>query len=521
MELLKNLSKTKIAIIAGSTVASLILVGLLVFGLSKPNLVQLYGELSQEDTSLIIAKLQGLGKKFASDQDGKTILVQAEDLLQIRMQLAQEGLPSKAQIPGYELFDKNDLLGTSQFVNNLNEVRALEGELTRTINSLTEIEQSRVHLVLPKSEYFSRTGPAASASVFLKVQRNKELSNEQVRGIANLVLAAVPGLTLERISIVDQKGKTLKNHGEAETDQSKAAKDYKSSLEAKMKKDIEDLVAKFVGYGKVQASVVAELDLDKVVISEEDYDPDRQAIRSQRNSQENSNDTEMDTNVSVSTNLPNFLQKPQPRASKNYKKEDEIINYEISKKVTNRVIEWGAIKQLSVAVLVDGLYDQDKNSKKEIYLRDRSEEELRKIKQLVAAAIGLDEARGDKLEVMNLPFVKEEFFESSNPNQSEQDLAGLIQFFIVLAVLLGTAFFFFRPNLKKIFNKEDTNNMANDLPKSLSSQLKEEEDKNNYKKPFLDKPYDELIKYVNDLTEEDPEEAAYVIRQWLQQNQNS
>jgi flagellar M-ring protein FliF len=521
MDLLKNLSKAKIAAIIGSSVATLVVLGMLIFSMSKPTMVPLYGELSQEDASLVVSKLQAMGKNYTTDKNGKTILVPISDVLPIRMQLAEEGIPNDSKILGYEVFDKNDIIGSSQFVNNVNELRALEGELVRTINSLSEIDQSRVHLVLPKSDYFSKSGNESSASVFVKVKHGKKLNESQVSGIANLVASAVPGLSVEKVAIVDQNGKALKTPGEDDqAGNSKSITEYKSNLENKLKKSVEEIVEKYVGVGKVQANVVAEIDFDKIVINQEDYNPDRQVIRSQRNSNEVSNDTEMDKNVSAGTNIPNFLQKPEPSSLKEHKRNDEIINYEISKTVTNKVLQWGAVKQLSVAVLVDGVYDKDKNTRKEVYLRDRTPEELSKIKQLVSAAIGIDESRGDKIEVMNLPFASNDMFaDAVDPGAQKYDAATLAQLMIVLVVIILAAVMFFKPNLKKIFNKNTT--VTNEIPQSLQEKLSAEEFKNSEAKssqPFAEKQYEQLLKYLNDSASENVDDTIKIIRNWITQN---
>lgn len=525
MDLLKNLSKTKIAVIIGASLATLVMLGMLAFSMTRPTMVPLYGELSQEDASLVISKLNIMGKAYTSDKNGKTILVPINDVLPLRMQLAQEGVPSSSKILGYELFDKSDIMGSSQFVNSINEVRALEGELVRTINSLAEIEQSRVHLVLPKSDYFSKSGGESSASVFLKIRNGKKLNESQINGIANLVAAAVPGLSLDKVAIVDQQGKALKTPGEEEqSGNTKTISEYKTNTEARLKRAIEDLVGKYVGNGKVQANVAAEIDFDKIVINQEEYNPDSQVIRSQRSSNENSTDTEMDKNVSVSTNIPSFLQKREPSSLKDYKKSDEIVNYEVSKTITSKVLQWGAIKQLSVAVLVDGIYEKDNNTGKLNYLRDRKPEELTKIKQLVSAAIGLDESRGDKIEVMNLPFASEDVFEGeSTKGELKYDLATLAQMMIVLVVILVAAIMFLKPNFKKFFTK---NNMTdgNEIPQSLGVKLASEEAMGGEKaagfegQPFAEKQYEQLLKYLNESASENLENTVKILRNWITQN---
>lgn len=524
MELLKKLKKTEIAGIIGGAILVLIVTGVLVFNMSRPTMVPLYGELSQEDASLVIAKLQAMGKSYTTDKNGKTIMVPISDVLPVRMQLAQDGIPNESKILGYEIFDKNDsMMGNSQFVNSVNELRALEGELMRTINSMSEIEQSRVHVVVPKSDYFSKSGPESSASVFVKIKNGRKLNDSQVNGIANLVAAAVHGLSVNNVAIVDQNGKPLKTPGEDnDSSNSKNISEYKASIESRLKKAVEDIVSKYVGIGKVQANVVADIDFDKIIINKEEFDPNSQVERSHRSIKEKSTDTEMDKNVSVGTNIPNFLQKRDPSSLKEYNKSDDTVNYEISKIVTNKVLQWGAIKQLSVAVLVDGVYDKDKATKKEVYVRDRTTEELTKIRQLVAAAIGIDESRGDKVEVMNLPFATNDMFDvAENPGLSDYDSATLAQLIIVLIVILIAALMFVKPNFRKILKRDSMSNSNEIIPnlqeKFATSSGNEDVQQKSENHPFSDKQYEELLNYLNIAAKNNIEDTVKVLRNWISQ----
>lgn len=520
MSLLNNLNRNKIAAIVGAAVAVLAALGFLVYSMSRPTMVPLYGELSQDDASLVVAKLQAMNKQYITDKNGQVIMVAAYDVLPLRMQLAQEGIPSDSKILGYELFDNQDIIGSSQFVNNINEIRALEGELVRTINSLAAIEQSRVHIVMPKSDYFTKSGQQSSASVFVKVKGGKKLTEAQIAGIANLVAAAVPRLSIDNVAIIDQNGKALKTPGDEEqSSSSKNIAEYKTNIENKLKLAIEDLVGKHVGVGKVQANVVAEIDFDKIIVNQEEYDPNSAVVRSQRSTSEKSTDTEMDKNVSVSTNIPSFLQKPQPTSFKESSRDDGITNYEISKTVTNKVIQWGSIKNLSVAVLVDGVYEKDKSSLKQVYVRDRTAEELSKVKQLVMAAIGVDESRGDRVEVMNLPFATNDMFDSpQEPGFKQYDAATLAQLIIILVIIVLAALLFVKPNFKKIFAKDKMS--SDEIPESLQNKLASSENEKVDKgtaanRPFAERQYEELLNYFNSSAVSNMDDTIKVIRNWI------
>ncbi len=535
MDFIKNLSKAKIAAIIGGGFLTLLFIGFMVFNITKPTMVPLYGDLSPEDVSLVTSKLQSMGKVFTADKDGKTIMVPVSDVLPLRMQLAQDGIPSSSKIAGYELFDKSDIIGTSQFVNNVNVLRALEGELVRTINSLSEVEQSRVHLVLPKTEMFSKTGPEPSASVFIKIKHGCKLSGSQINGIAHLVATAVPGLNVSNVTIIDQNGKPLKIAGSEENDSITTIGEYKSDIESKLKKAIESIVERHVGYGKVQANVVADIDFDKIVVNTEDYNPNSQVVRSERNTTEKDIDTQMDKNVSVSTNIPNFLQKKEPSSLKEHNRSDNVTNYEISKTITNKVIQWGALKQISVAVLVDGIYEWDKNTKRDVYKRDRTPEELNKIRQLVSAAVGIDESRGDKIEIMNLPFANENVFAADEISTlSKYDLSTLAQFAIVVVVLILAALLLLRPLTQMFIKKANIsgnheNKKTDYMSQSLSEQINEmnkksqtEDDKSSNTqdgytsdRPFAEKQYEQLLRYLNDISSENIDSTIKVLRNWM------
>lgn len=375
---------------------------------SGPEMKILYRDLPPEESSMIAAKLEEMQIRYEVSGDGAKITVPDKDVGRARMLLAQEGLPNGGSL-GYEIFDKQSGFGTTNFVQNINQVRALEGELARTISSLDAIKSARVHLVLPQRELFSRESRPASASVFLHLKSAAQLDREQIAGIQSLVSSAVPDMKSKNVSIIDSEGRLLAKGGEEDGDilLSNKAEEARLKYEQRMTQIIEDLIGRTVGFGKVRANVVADLNFDRVTENAEMFDPEGQVIRSTQAIAEKNSETQPSSNsVSVENNLPgadsNLLNEQSPTSASD--RTEETTNYEISKTVRNLVRESGEVKKLSVAVLVDGTYTTDAEGKKTY--QPRSEEELNRINALVSSAIGLDSTRGDKLEVVNMQFAE-------------------------------------------------------------------------------------------------------------------
>ncbi len=405
VETLRQLGPSRLAIMGG------VLVGLLMFfvfvsmRVSTPELKLLYSDLSTTDSSSIAAKLEESGIRYNVSADGTKVMVPDPEIGRARMLLAKEGLPNGGSM-GYELFDQQSGYGTTNFVQNINQVRALEGELTRTIASVDGVKSARVHLVLPQRELFSRDSRPASASVFVALKPVSRLGSEQIVAIQHLVASAVPDLKPSNVSIIDSEGNLLARGGDDETSlMSMKAEEMRRSYEQRMTQAVEDLVGRVVGYDRVRATVTADLNFDRVSTNEELFDPATQVVRSAQTVEENSMErTPPSGDVSVQNNLPgiagDLYADAKPTAENN--RVEETTNYEISKTVRTMNREVGEVKKLSVAVLVDGTYTVDDKGNKTY--APRSEEEVNRIKDLVKSAIGYDESRGDKIDVANLQF---------------------------------------------------------------------------------------------------------------------
>ena len=269
LETLKKLGPARLSVLGA------ILLGLVMFfifvsmRMTGPDMKMLYTDLSSEDSSSVAAKLEELKIRYTISPDGAKVMVAGADVGRARMLLAQDGLPNGGSL-GYEIFDKQSNFGTTNFVQNINQVRALEGELARTISSLEQIKSARVHLVLPQRELFSRESNPASASVFIHMRGGAKLDREQIAGIQSLVASAVPDLKGKNVSLIDSAGTLLAQGGEEDESLiSTKAEQMQRDYEKRVTRAIEDLVGRTVGIGKVRANVTADLNFDRVNESSE------------------------------------------------------------------------------------------------------------------------------------------------------------------------------------------------------------------------------------------------------------
>jgi flagellar M-ring protein FliF len=378
--------------------------GFVMLRMSQPAMSVLFSDLSNQDVSAILKDLDTRGIKYELRGDGQTVLVAKADVPRLRLDLASKGIPSGGGV-GYEIFDKGDAFSSTSFVQNINHLRALEGELSRTIRSISRVQAARVHLVIPEKRLFERDREPPRASIVLKLAG--ELDAAQVRAVRHLVSSAVDGLKPERVSIVDERGRLLADGAQGEQGLVGLGIDERQmGIEKRVKTQVEDIVASVVGQGRARVQVSATLDANRIESRSETYDPESKVIRSSQNRTENSATTDgANGAVTVGNELPGAqagqgAQQNQKDASS---KNEEVVNYEISRTTRTEVLEGGRVKRLSVAVLVDGNYTRNGT---EVAYQPRSGEELDRIGQLVRMAMGYDEARGDKVEVVNLRFAE-------------------------------------------------------------------------------------------------------------------
>ncbi len=405
LEFLKSLGAARLTAMIAVTLTLVGFFTFMILRLSQPQMTAMFSNLSIEDSSAIVTQLESMDIPFKMRGDGSVIMVPKDRVLRLRMKLAGEGLPVGGSI-GYEIFDKAAGLGTTSFVQNINHLRALEGELSRTIRALDRVKMARVHLVLPEKQLFASSKVTPTASIVLNMRGG--LSAGQIKAIQHLTAAAVEGLKPEHVSIVDETGKLLASGmGEGSAGlKASSLEDKKITIQSRLKQKIEDIVTSIVGQGNARVQVAAELNFDEITEVSKTFDPDGQVVRStsSKESTAASRNTNNDGSTSVGNELPNAgaAAGGGAKSSEDQNNSEETINYEISSINKTKVQYAGQVKKISVAVLVDGMLANNENG--EVVYTPRSKEQLDQIAALVRSAIGFDRARGDVVEVINLRF---------------------------------------------------------------------------------------------------------------------
>ena len=407
-DFMKSLGAARMAAMAAVTLALIGFFSFLMVQMTTPQMVPLFTDLSVDDSASIIKDLERQAVPYQIKSDGAIIMVPKDKVARLRMKLAESGLPKGGGV-GYEIFDKTDSLGTTTFVQNINHLRALEGELARTIRSIDRVQAARVHLVLPERPLFSRDKVDASASIVLKVRG--ALEPQQVRAVRHLVASAVNGLKPERVSVIDETGKLLADGASPDNPLNGASSDErKLAYENRLRSEVETIVSSVVGPGRARVQINADFDVNRITQTSDKFDPDGRVLRSSQTREEQSATSDnKEGSVSVGTELPGGNRQQQQPADSGSRgdqsrKTEEIVNYEISRTTKTEVIEAGRVNRISAAVLVDGVYS--KNDKGEVAYQPRPKEELDRIAALVRSAIGFDAKRGDQVEVVNLRFAE-------------------------------------------------------------------------------------------------------------------
>jgi flagellar M-ring protein FliF len=380
----------------------------------------LYGDLDLRDSAQVVDMLKAQHAGFRLQANGAQILVPADQVAQLRLALAKDGLPSGGSI-GYEIFDRSDGIAATEFQQKINETRALEGELARTIRAMHGVRAARVLLVLPRREPFARERQDAQASVMLTMAGAARLDREGVQAILNLVAAAVPGLRTQNIAVVDSRGEMLARAGQP-TDlasQSLSTEELRRSTELRLSRAVEEMLERSLGPGRVRAEAAVRMNFDRVNETQERFDPDGQVTRSTQTVNSSSRTTEPNATVSVQNNLPNANAANPSGAGSQEGRQEETTNYEISKTVRTLIREQPQIDRISLAVMVDGVTGPATDGKPG--WQPRPSEELTRIEALVKSAIGYDEKRGDHVEVVSMRFAAD----GADPAAAPATLFGL------------------------------------------------------------------------------------------------
>ncbi|MGA3200883.1 MAG: flagellar basal-body MS-ring/collar protein FliF [Bryobacteraceae bacterium] len=373
----------------------------------------LFSGLADEDAGALVAKLHEAGVEYRLSSGGSTILVPSGKVAEARLQMASAGLPKSGRI-GFELFDKANF-GASEFTEQVNYHRAIEGELERSVMSIREVETARVHLTLAKDSLYSEARQPAKASVLVKLRHASALSPQNIAAICQLTAGAVPGLSPDQVSLVDTSGNLLNrprpNAAGDGSDASEATLDYRKSVEQNLQNKIASTLEPLLGADHFRVGVSADVDLTSGEQSEEVFDPAKSVMVTSQNTSDGPGVTTASGVPGTASNLPNPTSKPTAGAS-NYSRHTENISYQTSRVVKHTRLPQGSVKKLSLSILVDHSLRWDGAKR---IVEAPSAEKLKVIHDLVAASTGLDPARGDLLVVDAFPFESTLNAEPSTP----------------------------------------------------------------------------------------------------------
>jgi flagellar M-ring protein FliF len=401
----------RLAFMAGG---ALILGGLiaLMLWVNQPEYQTLYAGMAQRDASQVVAKLKDLKVPYHLEGDGGTIKVPQENLYEARLALAGEGLP-RGQGIGFEVFNKVEM-GTTDFVQKINYQRALQGELARTIASFGEVEEARVHIVMPRDSLFVEEEKKPSAGVVVRLAAGRVLSPSQISGIVHLVASAVPDLTDERVTVVDTKGNLIYRK-QADSPEFAAGltagqMDYQRNYEKALRDKVQSMLETVLGPGGAVVRVATDLDFTRTNITQDLFDPEAVAIRSETRNSDSAKNTSAgpegspDQRYTLAQQNATPGQKPQQGSETN--REGETTNFEISRTQKQITQAMGGLKRLSVAVVVDGPYKEETGEKGQTTrtFTPRTPEQMRQLTEIVQRAVGYNQSRGDEVTLANVPF---------------------------------------------------------------------------------------------------------------------
>ncbi|MGC2812161.1 MAG: flagellar basal-body MS-ring/collar protein FliF [Bradyrhizobium sp.] len=531
LDFLKGLGASRLMAMVAVTAALIGFFAFVIMRVTTPQMTTLFTDLSIEDSSAIIKDLDRQAIPYELRNDGTIIMVPKDKVTRLRMKLAEGGLPKGGGV-GYEIFDKSDALGTTSFVQNINHLRALEGELARTIRAIDRIQAARVHLVLPERPLFSRETPEPSASIVVRVRGT--LEPQQIRAIRHLVASAVSGLKPQRVSIVDEAGQLLAD-GEGSDNENVVGDERRAAYEKRMRNEVEAIVSSVVGAGRARVQLSADFDYNKITQTSDSFDPEGRVLRSSQTREESSSTIDNSGQVTVNNELPGNQRPDAAAAARDQsKKTEETNNYEISHTTKTEVTEAGRVNRISVAVLVDGSYS--KNEKGEMVYQERSKEQLDRIAALVRSAIGFDQKRGDHVEVVNLKFAEAP---AVSPIAEPTGLFGMLQFTkddvmyvielgVMMLLSLVVLFMVVRPLVRRILASEAIPALTgtDQVPALTDGSAAAATGQSlvpgpNAASQMIDvaqvqgQVHAQTVHRVGELAERNPNETASIVRQWL------
>lgn len=495
----------------------------------SPDFVVLYSDLSPADSAAVIERLKEQKVKYEIRGDGTSIAITPPSMVhELRLSLAAEGVPKGGAV-GLEIFDISNL-GTTTFQEKVKFLRAIQGELERTISSLETVQSARVAITQPEKSIFAKKASVPTASVLLLLRPGAELGVKQIKGIRNLVAGAVEGLTPENVTLVDVNGNLLSPSAEDEQGLLAEATQltYKREIEQGYVRRIEEMLARVVGPEKVVARVTADIDFSLNEREEEVFDPGSQVVRSERSIEEGSGGSQRGGVPGVVSNLsddPNLLAPPGSDPNSANRRET-VRNFEVSRAHTKVSAPRGKLQKLSVAVLVDGHYQVPEGAAADTPAEfvPLDSEMMSRIESVVRSAVGYDAARGDTLTVENVPFfTPKSIFVEAMEGKATQDLIFNILF--RAGPLLFILLFFFvlvKPLVKFLVTPTEAEvDLARLLPTGIRELEQELEAERSKVRVPEDEPavdlaqLNELIADNSKVVQANPEQAALLIRYWL------
>ncbi len=419
----------------------------------------LVSDLDADDVSSVVEKLKQTGVPYELGPGGRSVLVLPQDLNEARIDLASQGLPENGRI-GFEIFDENNW-SMSEFTEQVNYLRALQGELEKTILGLSEISHVRVHLVLGKDSLFTEEKQPATASVIIRLRPGSNLTSNRIAGITNLMAFAVEGLEVQNVTVVDDKGNVL-SHSPSDGEIADMQVDLRTRIEQELSQKVISTLEPLVGKEKVRATASVLLDHRETEQTEEIFDPQGTVILSQQRTQDSLSDTSPTGGVpgTTSNQEGDAEQEIAREAGSERFRTTELVNYEISKTVRHVTTPRGMIERISLAVVVDDVVETstDEDGESVQTTRPRSAEEMEQFRKVVSAVVGFDEERGDTLTVENISFqeIVEEPPVRLTPETWFQQYRDLLltgmRYLSIFAIFLLFYFLIFRPVRKKLFS---------------------------------------------------------------------
>ena len=544
-------------IVAAAAVVAIVIA--MVLWAKQPSYSVLYNNLTDEDGGAIVTQLTQMNIPYRFAENGGALMVPEANVHELRLRLAQQGLPKGGSV-GFELLDK-EKFGISQFSEQVNYQRALEGELARTIESLGPVKSARVHLAMPKPTLFVREQKAPSASVTLTLQPGRALDEGQIQAIAHMVSSSVAGLPPGNVTVVDQTGRLLTRSDSAGRDLNDAQLKYASEVEARYQQRIEAILNPILGQGNVHAQVTAQINFDTAEQTDEKYQPNanpsNSAIRSRQTSTSDQSDSPYPGGVpgalsnqpapantapvttpnntaangqnangqnangqnNAANNANQTTSTAAASAGPTNSRRDDTVNYELDRTIRHTKVNVGDVQRLSVAVVVNFRAD-DKG--KAVAL---NEQQLKQIEDLTREAMGYSQNRGDSINVVNsqfnttepvttdLPFWQQQSFFDQLMNAGKWLLIALVAFILYRKLV--------RPHLVR---KQAAEKAAAEAVAARATEQPEEEAFNvQLSKDELDQERkstnrmsaEVMSQRIRDMSENDPRVVALVIREWM------